>query len=206
MAEKIFTFLIDMISDAIQNYGHMYCFAPIEAWYIGNYCIFEGFIASAVLLVFGRDSDMVSCLIALIGICWGFLFVLLFIWTVLGNIFVIVNVIAGNHCLTAGEYILMVTWFAFVYLLFWAFISALKHFFFNDDKITDIRTQLLSIYDDPSKLADNTPEEFFDKHKTVLESIKLLDAEKKLLEKYFKSQIPDGAQISGECFICFGEF
>lgn len=199
---KIFFFVILALIDGIKNYGHLGCFAPIEAWFIGNYCIILYFVFSFFFLIFAVccSADFVFRLLLW---SWAISIVSFFVWTILGTFFVIINVLAGNHCLSEFDYVWMALWFG----VFYGVIVVLIIESFREKwKKNELESQLLSIYSDKTWLLKENPQQFMEKYQTLLESLQLLDIEQDLIKKHFTIEVSADDPDNGECSICLGEF
>lgn len=199
-------FLISWIIDGIKNYGHLGCYAPIEAWYIGNYCILEAFIISSIPLCFLEFGCSDQCIIPFVLFLWMLVLACLGIWTIIGTVFVVLNVIAGNHCLTAFDYVWITLWQGSIHLMSWTLGSLIIMYVKLLIKKNKLKKELISLYSNPSQPIKERPEQLITKYQTILNTMQILDIEKDLIKKYFTSRHSANNQNADECPICLGEF
>lgn len=196
---------IDVIVDGVKNYGHFGCYAPLEAYYIGSWCIVDVLVLSAIPLVFATMFFRQGSLYIRALVFSHLTLVCLLIWAFFGTLCMIVNLISGNDCMEAYMYILLSIWQIPLNLLGWLYFSALRKSWQEGEFENKLINDLISFYVTPSQPINETPEELVAKYQTILHKFQVFDIEKRLIQSDFTTNGLANSQDAGQCLICLAE-
>ena len=192
-------FFIYLLTEFIQSYDTMKCATPIPVYEIGN-------ISTILfLLILNLTNDIQNHLFNLIK---AFLFILLipfyFIWTILGTVWIIQNMVKGNKCLNTTQIVFMFIGQFIIYFVYFILIGLTILFlkkFYNNSKIQeDGKKKLLMFYENEERAKNLEIDLFLNKY-TILEESSILNKEREIILKCCtvdKSKLND----DDNCVIC----
>ena len=194
-------FFMYILTETIRNYDDKNCATPIPLYEIGNISII------LLLFILNLTNDLpiqnnyFKCIKILLYVS---LIPFFFIWTILGTVWIIQNIVRENDCLNTTQIIFIfigqaIIYFVYIFLIF-IFFSFAREFYRNSKKQQNGKKELLLFYENPKNMKDLDVDEFLTKY-TILEKASILEKEKEIFLNYCKIPKSD-LKEEDNCVIC----
>ena len=194
-------FFLYILIETIRNSDEMQCATPIPLYEIGNISI----ILLLFILNLSNDAPIQNACFTWMKILTYVLLVpFFFVWTLLGTIWVIQNIILKNDCLNTTQIVFLFIGQSIIYFCYFflscVFFAVVRKFYLKSKKQEDGKKGLLLFYKN-KEIAKNLDVDKFLTDYTVLESTGVLDTEKELFLKHCKISKND-LKDDDSCVIC----
>lgn len=180
---------------------------PLSIWYDGVIAMFWTFVLIYhVSSLLSTMPNFASCLLIMI-----FPSVVLFmmVWTVMGTIWLLQNMIVGNNCLSIPNLIFAILFLLICYFIIFALIASIIQGVQTRDKemkeVAEVNKKLTLIYTNKEEAKKFDFAKFVKKHLNVLKTMPLIDLEKEIINDYFTTKVYNKTADSA-CIVCLNEF
>lgn len=197
----LFCIYLYMIIDLALRRKSFGCGTPIIEWLLGEYLAAFLIIVVTVVNPFRPRWLIIACHFTIVGSI-----VFLFFWNFFGTYWLAKNIYLRNNCLSVVSIVFICVYQLFVYFFF----ANLLHMIIADvcqylrhlKRQKETMIELLTIYDGSTKKSPYSIEAFILENIVLLESIKLLEEEKKMIAENFEVEAKNEEEL---CPICMGE-